>query len=344
MRACVLVLAFGCAAGRVNVPVVRPADINLSQYKTLGLSSFSGGPLAKVVAASLEEQLVRSQRFTVVDRQRIDAVMGELQLASTDIADPRNTVRLGNLLTAGALITGDVQEKYVETSHEEKGKSKTGIEHIHKWLTASLTLEATFRLTDVSTGALLISKQYSVERGSEFGGKALQLAGSFLGAVLATAAGQTTMENDIIDPLPDRQKLEQEAVAEVAAKFAASIQPTTEMREVQFVLDDAVPQLQTGLGWAQHGDWTKAQATFNTAIQDSEKSARVSAGTLSKVYLDAALSYEYGGEPSMALPLLEKAYSLAPGNGRILDEMENVKRMQAELKQLAEQNATPQAR
>ena len=341
MRACLVVLAFGCAAGRMNVPVLRPAEINLSQYKTLGMSSLSGGPLATVVAASLEEQLVRSQRFTVVDRQRIDAVMGELQLASTDVADPRNTVRLGNLLTAGALITGDVQARYLETPHEERGLSKAGIGHVHRWTSADLWLDANFRLTDVSTGALLVARRYSVQRTSD-PNALVQIASGFLGSVLAKAAGQT-MEDDLTDAPPDRSKLEREAVAEVVAKFAAAIQPTTEMREVQFALDDAVPQLQTGLGWAQHGDWTKAQATFNAAIHDSEKSARVSAGTLSKVYLDAALSYEYGGEPEKALPLLEKAYSLAPGNGRILDEMENVKRMQAELKQLAEQNATPQA-
>ena len=56
-----------------------------------------------------------------------------------------------------------------------------------------------------------------------------------------------------------------------------------------------------------------------------------------------ALSYFDTGDIAAATPLLEKAYSLAPGNGRILDEMENVKRMQVELKRLAEQNATPQA-
>jgi len=293
------------------------------------------------VAASLEEQLVRSQRFTVVDRQRIDTVMGELQLASTDLADPRNTVRLGNLLTAGALITGDVQARYLETPHEERGLSKAGISHVHRWTSADLRLDASFRLTDVSTGALLVARRYSVQRSND-PNALVQIAAGFLGSVLASAAGQT-MENDLTDPLPDRSKLEREAVAEVVAKFAASIQPTTEMREVQFALDDAVPQLQTGLGWAQHGDWAKAQATFNAAIQDSERNTRLGAGTLSKVYLDAALSYEYGGDPSMALPLLDKAYSLSGGNGKILDEIENVKRMQAEARQLAEQNATPQA-
>ncbi|MCA1826104.1 MAG: CsgG/HfaB family protein [Myxococcales bacterium] len=337
MRALVLFLAVGCAAGRVNVPVLRPAEINLVSYKTLGISSLSGGPMAQLVTATLEEQLVRSQRFTIVDRQRIESVMGELQLASTDIADPHNSVKLGGLLTAGALITGDVQSRYVETPHEDKGFSKGGVPHFHRWTSAELTLEANFRLTDVSTGALLVARRYSALKSNDSNGLT-QVAAGLLGAVLSSATGQT-MENDAIDPPPDRARLEREAVAEVVSKFAAAIQPTSEMREVQFELDDAVPQLQAGLGWAQHGDWRKAQATFNTAIQDSEKNARIGAGTLWKVYFDTAVSYEYGGEPDKALPLLEKAYSLAPGNRRVLDEMESVKRMQGELRQLAEQNA-----
>lgn len=336
MRALVLVLAFGCAAGRVNVPVLRPAEINLASYKTLGVSGLTGGPMAPVVTGALEEQLVKSQRFTIVDRQRIETVMGELQLASTDIADPKNTVRLGNLLTAGALITGDVQSRYVETPHQDKGLSKAGVPHFHKWTSGELTLEANFRLTDVSTGALLVARRYTVQKTSEPNGMA-QVAAGLLGAVLSSA-GQT-LENDVVDPPPDRPKLEREAVAEVVAKFSAAIQPTTEMREVQFELDDAVPQLQGGLGWAQHGDWSKAQATFNSAIQDAERNPRIGAGTLWKVYFDAALSYEYGGEPDKAGPLLDKAYSLSPGNGRVMGEMDSVKRMQAELRQLAEQSA-----
>jgi hypothetical protein len=329
-----LLLAVGCAAGKVNVPVQRPAEINLASYKTLGISSFTGGPMAPVVSAALEESLLQGQRFTVVDRSRIDAVMGELQLASTDIADSKSAVKLGNLMTAGALITGDVQVSYRETPHEEKGKSKSGVEHVHRWTEAALTLDTNFRLTDVSTGALLIARRYSSERTSMPGGAVTQLAKSILGAVLSQ-----TLETDVTDAPPNRADLEREAVNEVVARFAAAIQPTTEMREVQFALDDNVPQIQGGLGWAQHGDWTKAQSTFNAAIQDCERNPKISAGTLSRVYLDAALSYEYGGEPDRAMPLLEKAYALAPGDRRILDEMENVKRMQADLRRLAEQAA-----
>ena len=334
MRACVLLLAFGCAAGKVNVPVLRPAEINLASYQTLGISSFTGGQLAPVVSAALEEKLLNAKRFTIVDRSRVDAVMGELQLASTDLADSKNAVKLGNLMTAGALITGDVQARYRETPHEEKGKSKAGVEHVHRWTEGQVSLDASFRLTDVSTGALLITRRYSVERTSLPGGAVVSLAKSILGAMISQ-----TLETDMTDSPPDRSQLEREAVDEVVAKFAAAIQPTTEMREVQFALDDQVPQLQGGLGWAQHGDWAKAQATFNSAIQDCERNPKISAGTLSKVYLDAALSYEYGGQPDKAMPLLEKAYSLAPGDRRILDEMESVKRVQAEQRQLAEQTA-----
>lgn len=323
-----------CAGGRVTVPVVRPAEINLSSYKTLGISGLSGGQAANLVTASLEEELVKAQRFTVVDRSRIDAVMRELQLASTDLADSKNTVKLGALITAGALISGDVQERYVETPHEQRGLSKAGETHYHRWTTADLTLEASLRLTDVSTGALLVAKRVTVSHGSAPNALA-QVAKGLFNAVLA----QASMEMDSTDPPPDRGRLESEAVKDLVAKFLAAIQPTTELREVQFATDSAVPQLEGGIGWAQHGDWQKAQGVFNLAIQDSERNPKIGAGTLSKVYLDAAIAYEYGGEPDKAQPLLDKAYSLAPGNAQVMREMDSLKRMQAEAKALAEQTA-----
>ena len=51
-----LALLCACATGRVTVPVLRPAEINLAQYRTLGISDFSGGQPARLVTSQLEEQ------------------------------------------------------------------------------------------------------------------------------------------------------------------------------------------------------------------------------------------------------------------------------------------------
>jgi tetratricopeptide (TPR) repeat protein len=232
-----------------------------------------------------------------------------------------------------------VEERYSETPHEDRFTNKKGEQHFHRYTTAQLTLQATFRLTDVTTGTLLLARRFSAERKQGPADTAQKIASSVLGAVFSQLSDQST---DITDDPPDRAALERDACAEVVGKFVAAIQPTTRMEVVEFATDSAVPQLEAGIGWAQHGDWRKAQDVFNTAIQDSERNPKIGAGTLSKVYFNAALSYEYAGEHEKALTLLDRAYPLSGGNKRILDEMDNVKRMQAEAKKVAEQTASDQ--
>ena len=73
-----------------------------------GMTGNANGPLS----AGLEESLVASQRFSVVDRTHMDQVLSELRLSSTDLADPAKAAKLGKVVTAGAMIFGDASENY----------------------------------------------------------------------------------------------------------------------------------------------------------------------------------------------------------------------------------------
>jgi hypothetical protein len=326
-------LLSGCASGRVRVPVMRPAEINLSRYPTLGVAGLAGGDGASTVTGLLEEALIGTRRFQVVDRQRIDAVMSELQLASTDLADSGKSVKLGSLLVAGALIDGRVEERYVETPHEETFRDKKGAEHVHRFTEARLTVHASLRVTDVTTGTLLLVREVEAVRGTFGSDAGAHLARSLLGAVLGHALD---VEHDTTDAAPDRSGFEREARAEVVRRFVEAITPTQQFVEVSFATDSAVPQLETGVAWARRGEWQKAQDTFGAAVQACERDVNISAPTLAKAYLDAGLAQAYGGAPEKALPLLEKAYALS-AERRMLDELDAAKRLIADRTRVAEQ-------
>jgi len=102
-----------CACGTVavRVPVMKPAEINMAPYQSVAIGEMTGSG-NRPVSDSLEEALVNSSRFTVVDRQHMNQVMRELHLSSTDLADPNAAAKLGKVVTAGALIFGDVQHSY----------------------------------------------------------------------------------------------------------------------------------------------------------------------------------------------------------------------------------------
>src|SRR5437868_14694130 len=101
--------ATGCGTVRVAVPVMRPAEVNMASYKTVGVGEITGAT-SHVFAGALEEALVKSERFQVVDRVNLNRVMRELQLSASDLADPENAAKLGKQITANALIFGHIDE------------------------------------------------------------------------------------------------------------------------------------------------------------------------------------------------------------------------------------------
>src|SRR2546423_2640150 len=138
------VLVCACGTVSVRVPVMKPAEINMAPYQSVAIGAMSG-PGDRPLTDALEEALVNSQRFTVVDRQHMDKVMRELQISSTDLADPSSAAKLGKVVTAGALIFGDVSKEYREHRGEDHSKDKDGTQHTLYKLTGEMHVRATFK-------------------------------------------------------------------------------------------------------------------------------------------------------------------------------------------------------
>src|SRR5216683_1888531 len=102
-----------CGTVRISVPVMRPAEVNMASYPSIAVGKLDGNA-ERVMASALEEALVKSERFKVVDREHLAQVMRELQLSASDLADPQNAAKLGKQITANALIFGNVTDHYEE--------------------------------------------------------------------------------------------------------------------------------------------------------------------------------------------------------------------------------------
>lgn len=334
--AALLPLCLSCASGRVRVPMMRPAEVNLPGVQTLAITSMTGQG-ASLVSGLLEEQLVKGGRFQILDREHVDSLMSELKLSSSDLADAKAASRLGKLMTAGAIINGHLEESYTETPHARRFTDKKGREHTHRSVEAELVMRGTFKVTDVSTGQVVVAKTVEAKRGSS---RLEHAATQVLGALFNAAVD---VDHDTEDPPPDRAKLEDEARTELVGNFIRAIAPQQELVEVSFALDGDLPQLQQGMNWAKHGDWTKAQQLFADAIHAAEISGKISNKTLAKAYYDQGLSYEYAGDYDKAIPSLQKAFDLT-FDDKFLDEIDNTKRLQSEAKKLAAQTSPPAAK
>ena len=302
-----------CACGTVSVrvPVMKPAEINMAPYQTVAVGAMTGNG-DRPMTDAVEEALVNSQRFQVVDRQHMDKVMRELQLSSTDMADPSSASKLGKVVTAGAMIFGDVTQNFRETPSDERYTDDKKVQHTLHILKGEFYVRANFKIVDVATGRLIVSKTYEEKRDD-------------------TNRGLDRRPEPI-----DRNALERSARAAVVDRFMKSIVPHQEFMYANFQKDSDIPQLEGGIGWAERGEWKKAQDAFNDAVQSAEKNVKLKSPQVAKAYWNLGLAYEYAGDYDKANNMINKAYSLS--NDRdMLGEVDNIKRLQADAKRLAEQ-------
>jgi tetratricopeptide (TPR) repeat protein len=317
--ACALSFALLCACGSVpvRVPVMRPAEINMVAYQTVAVGEMRGrGNL--IMGDALEEALLATNRFQVLDRQHMNSIMRELSLSASDLADPGKAAKLGKVMTAGALIYGDVDEQYREFPSEDRIKNKDGTVTMIYKLRGEMRTRATFKIVDVATGRLIIAKTYEERRDD-------------------TNSGY----NKRPDPI-DVDGLERSARRGVLDRFMRAIVPHQEYITANFQKDSDIPQLEGGIGWAERGDWKKAQATFSEAIADGQKNPKIKSDQLAKAYWNLGLAYEYAGDYDSASTTVQKAYELT-NDKDLLRELDNIKRLQDEAKRVSEQTAAPGA-
>ena len=117
-----------------------------------------------------------------------------------------------------------------------------------------------------------------------------------------------------------------------------AIVPHQEYVTASFQKDSDIPQLEGGIGWAERGEWKKAQATFSQAIGDGQKNPKIKSEQLAKAYWNLGLAYEYAGEYDSANATVQKAYELS-NDKDMLRELDNIKRLQDEAKRVSEQTA-----
>ncbi|HUJ25083.1 MAG TPA: CsgG/HfaB family protein [Myxococcales bacterium] len=303
-----------CGTVSVRVPVMKPAEINMAPYQSVAIGGMTGNG-DRPMTESLEEALVNSQKFQVVDRQHMDKVMKELQLSSTDLADPNAASKLGKVITAGAMIFGDVTQNFREFPSEEHYQDDKKVNHVLYIIKGEFYLRTTFKIVDVATGRLIIAKTYEEKRDDT---------------------------NRAVDRRPqpiDRIGLERSARATIVDRFMKAIVPHQEFMQANFQKDGDIPQLEGGIGWAERGDWPKAQATFNDAVGAAEKNVKLKSGQVAKCYWNLGLSYEYAGIYDKASDMINKAYTLS-NDKDMLNELDNIKQLQADAARLSEQTGS----
>ncbi|MCG8461593.1 MAG: CsgG/HfaB family protein, partial [Holophagales bacterium] len=103
-------------------------------------------------------ELVKSGKFRVIDRERLDALMREKNLSLSGSVDPGTAIRAGKLLGVEYFLVGSVTEYGIE----EAGGSGFGVSVKRKKFTAA----ANARIIDTETGEILWADEARAEEKS----------------------------------------------------------------------------------------------------------------------------------------------------------------------------------
>ena len=95
------------ALAREQALTAQPANINVIAVLPLTIAGDTTyAPLGRGLAQMLTSDLSLLQRFTLVERLQIGALLQELQLSQTGRVDPATAARVGRLVRAGRMVQG----------------------------------------------------------------------------------------------------------------------------------------------------------------------------------------------------------------------------------------------
>lgn len=157
------------------------SNANFSQIRRVAVASFSG-PNGDVAADLMTQDLLR-HGADVVERQRLDAVLREQNLAAQNLLNPATTKKIGKMLGIDAIFFGTVathvpSQSYLVTSSRNginlnqvtpinstnlyTGGTAFGVPD-SQIVTSAAQVSLITRLVDVETGSVLWSGRMSYE-------------------------------------------------------------------------------------------------------------------------------------------------------------------------------------
>ncbi len=293
----VIFLITSCSPSIV-LTVKRPAEVNLSGYKTIAIGDFVGERGTRTlysinIEEALKYRLFKTDAFEIVERRNINKLLEEHNLSLSGLVDETSTLEIGKFLGSAVLIFGRIsQNEYrEETSISDEQEDFDGNKYHIYYRSGRYSLGVNIRLVDVNTGMILFTKTFEAAR-----------------------RARTSAKDEAASPI-DRDKLFRDCVNDISLKFARMIAPYDERVRVAFEKDRDLPELDLAITQIRVGDWEDAintlrSATLKTGIDDN---------TRAKALYNYGLVVMYDGQFEVAIDAFRSAMQQVPRNRRYQD-------------------------
>ena len=292
-------LISGCGPEKtVSFTYQRPAEYEISdQIHRLGIAEFGGqtpddkkwGSIASDrLGAKLDDYNRKYNRYELVDRKRIKAILDERDLRLA-ISDSASAGQAGKLANADAMIYGTVSvstrdERLTRQAFDPLRRGMKTVPYTRRHCLAAVT----FALDNIHTGKTVATVSATREYDSETDQKA---SGGGAAKMLGFGGGKLPPSDQVVSLLIDQ------CVDEFLAKISPHEVPVTEK-----LRKGKTKTVQTGNKLAAAGDYREALECYEAAIQESpdDHGAAFNAGVM----------HEALGELEKAEELYDRAFQM----------------------------------
>lgn len=160
-----LIIITGLAVTGIAYAASKPV-VGIAEFKKSVAVNWWGGQVGQDMADMLANELMGTKKFNVVERQKLNAVIGEQDLAAAGRIKKGTGAKTGQLTGAKYLVTGTVTSYEENTASTGGGLSFKGIKLGGSKGKAYIAVD--LRVIDTTTGVVIDSR--TVEANSSKGG------------------------------------------------------------------------------------------------------------------------------------------------------------------------------
>lgn len=311
----------GCAKKALVIKAVQPAEVGeMANYKKVAVVEFKNdkvGMSSKVEAGLASTKLDKKKYFTVVNRSQLNKVLKEQKLQHTELLSAETASKIGKLVGAEVLISGETtsnasSDSYMEArekciASDKKGNCVQIKNYNVKCNTTAADVSGTFNVTNVEQGIVVhaetITKTYNGDTCKD-GRKSY--------GILTTSSGDVKIlsESQAVTRLADQ--IAQEFTVKLAPRY---IHFKVELMEKLDLEDPSKVQkikFESALKFVEHGRVKKAETLFNSLRKD------VNGKSIAVTY-NLAVTNEAQGKFEAALVLYKKADEMSMEPNKLIN-------------------------
>lgn len=290
----VIIAAFffaGCAE-TIKVSRLKPAVINISGYKNIAVAEVTGMNGASI-RTDLEQALMTSGQFEVLDRSNLGNIMQEQALSQSGAVDESQAIQTGKMVGSAALVFGNVSRRdyrqqktyddlYCKDQHKRKYKCGET-----NYITGYWNTRVQFKVVDAATGKILTTRNIPKSHNQRVSAKNAIPAINW-------------------DPGSVSSQLDQQVVRE----FMKLIAPYRVVERVKLHKDSNLPELEAGINFSKTGQWDSAIDQFQAACEKADTMPDIKPELRARARYDLGVALGYSGSYDEGIREIEKAMQI----------------------------------